>query len=421
MALTIADAPEIRSRVFGQLQVGNTSLLDQFIIKALTDSSGFDPTVQGGLVGGVFFPDIIDAMAAALAGQTVFIGEGNYTPCDILNGTQNGINIVISEGAIFTGTTGDLSKAIFDSSTIASPASGFTGNIIGDGIFSKPTDGSFTGTLFLGNANDDVYFCGKSIVGNENAAVWMEQGQLRMNITESVRSTDANCFLIENNAISLNLSCPIIEDTAGGDAIDLGNGTNIIHTSRIISNSGVPLRGGFSANNTVYFDTITAGNNSAVNQNSSGVMSLIGQLIVNNSGTPTFSDFSGLIDVRNVNNNGSGPIFSDPLAASDTTLLNGNYTSDAAIGTINITLAGAQMEIINCRVTNSNAGANAAAVNIILSDLILREVVFVTNGGDSVRSTAPTDIRVYSGIANKAVSADTTQKENNLKIDALTT
>jgi len=407
--------------LFSQFKNPDRQLLVQFL--AEVGVVGYNPTLQGATVGGVFFTDILAARDAALANETIYLGAGTYPELDLLAGTPNGVGYHGGNDVFLTGTLGASARAIFDTSTIATPANGYTGAITGFMTLSKPTDASFVGPVFTNNVNDLFYLEARSIQGNGNIAIWMEAGSLTSKIFERIDSQGADGVFINNASTQLNLDVPVIFDPTA-PAIQIGDGaTGIINCSEVGGTTATPvLVFGINSVLILNFEIIKTGDAPALSLDAtSAPCFLTGLTIENDSLQALMSDGNVTIDCRNMTNLGNGQVMTQPAANADIRILDCYIESRGDIEAILFNTATAKLELDNVRVSNLNAaGASAHAIKKETAGiLILQNIILLAGGGDSINAGAATNVLVYQGVANKAVNINVTEQVNNLTIDVL--
>lgn len=410
--------------LFTQFKNPDRGLLNEFLSEVGAPAGGYDPTIKGATVGGVFFADILLARDAALANETIYLGEGTYTELDLLAGTPDGVSYHGGTDVILTGTLGDSTKAIFDSNTIAVPANGYTGSITGYMELSKPTDASFVGPIFLNNANDDAYLECASIQGNGNAAIWVDSGaKLTATICERIDSIAGDGVFINSANTELFLKCPILSDPIFPAILISGGAFASIQCQQVLglTASPVAVSGANSALN-LDFELIQTGDSTALNLGATGRLSNFrGYRIEANTTGSMIAAGQIILDVRQIENLGSGRVLSGAPNTTEMTILNCDIVSGGDIETIFLNNAGSELQLVNVRVENPNVGVNAHCINKTAANtLILQDVILVAGGGDPISTGGPgTNVLVYRGVANKAIPVAVVQQVNSLTIDAL--
>jgi len=420
MALTKTDI----IRLFEGLRQSNRKSFAELVDLWLApDASGFDPTKQGGYVNGVFFPAILDARDAAAPGETIFVGDGTYGELDLLGGLEDN-NYVMTDGAIFTGTIGDPTVAIFDTSTIATPANGYKGRITGGAFYSKPADASFVGIVSATNANDDMYFECVDAIDGGNTAFFADEGTITIQATGLLKSDGGAVCSSDNNGTIIVYADTIQDDNSAPLFAGSPGGTIISTARQILSLNSDCLAGQSSGTMIVTdFELIKTGDFRCIATNIGADLYLQGKRIENDSvASFTFESTAGYANVHEIANlSGQCYLASTAPAAGQVMEFSGSNIigTNNNGGVMDIT-GGGTTKLLNTRVINSDLGPSADVLNLTNGKYILDDVILKTFGsGDSVMSPGPTNILVYGGVANTATGANVTEDVNALDINAL--
>jgi len=413
-------------RAFSSIPTPSDTLKDEFLRAALLGGNAFS---QGAVVNGVFFVTIAEAVAAATANQTIFVGPGVYTTLDNLNGIESTVSIRVSKGAFFDGTTGDDTRAIWDTSTIATPAAGYTGAITGEGFYSKPTSGAFTGIFFGANVNDSGVFEGFSFDGQGNTPIWVDGGRLIVRFNQGRSQGGVTIF---TGAPTADVTAYISEiDETTALPIWANSGKITVYANRITTTSGVFLQADTGGELNIYADDFIQGLDSpaihgitakdagtVINCYVKKVSTFISNAAILFSETGAIINaFQGIYKNAAVNTIGSGIINESEINVFGSQIICESLSPCIGHGVATVLGNYVDTAIINNGNNVASTGINADAGVTILDDV----KIVVNTGAFSINAPGVgRTVKVYRGVANKLVNAaNVTEQVNNLTIDAL--
>lgn len=412
--------------LFRSIPVPNDKTKQDFIDFLFTSSPGGG---KGVFVDGTFFSTLTEAKPAMTAGKIAYVNPGVYNENDLLNGIDPTANWYFLPGAIidYDGTVGDPSKAIFDSSSLIS----YQGNILGYGEFRKATDASLTGIIFLDNAADSVYFEALNTDAKGNTAFLVNAGDIIIRVEQTIE-TDAGVGVKTTGTGQITVYSDTIEDISGTVfAIDSFAGKIVAFCNKISPGIRAVLTGEldvtfdlisspalFSSTIEIASDAKLTAKGRRIEHVGIGSVNLINHLSTEDS-------LIDVLEIENIATDFSGRIISSggsgKLTVKNASLkgnVNANRLISIEAGSTGITL----FENVRAENLSVDGSANTSVIQVLGAGatLILDDITLITNGGgDSITANAARNIKVYGGVANKAVDVNITEQVNNLTIDPL--
>ena len=372
-------------------------------------------TPNGAVLNGVFFSNPVDALNTAVSGEKVTFMSGTY---DINNLLRTGVDLDFSPDAkiIYTGTTGDPTKAIFDTSSLTG---GYQGNITGLGVFEKTTDGSFKGIVFNNNIADDIYFEALSINSKGNTAIWSDNGNILVRVKQSIQSQGGTGIYSTGGKITVYAD-EIIETIASCVWSDASTSEITLYSNKLETTTGLTVLSANGGNLSVYGNNI---NKTSLNansvlrvQDSNSILNVFAKKILGLSSAKIISVDNGILnlfhcEVENIDTTTSSAILnSGGILNVFLSIIKSNGTISTHINN------GGTSKFQNTKINNLANNSSSGGLDIGGGTLILDNVTIVTThtSSESLVASSAQNVKVYgTSVSNKAKNVNVTLKINS--------
>lgn len=376
---------------FADLIDSYVNITDDLFLSSLTFYVSPDGDNAEGEAGNINkpFKTLTAAKNAAVAFSTIIVLPGTYDENDLL---KTNVNWNFLNGAIINSTIGDQTIAIFDSSVLVG---GYQGKITGYGIFNKNSDASFKGIVFANNDADDFFIEALEMDSKGNTTIWVEDiaGTAKVNVLViNKANSDGGTPFYSANGI-LNVRCDEAIDST--DAAVIWSDSANAEINAIINKAN----GFFNCTNgilNINFNTVTKN----ITLISNGIATIIGNKADFNDGT---------IAIDAIIQNIGGTL---KYNVKETTLINASTPNNR------VALHQSGKTFIIGRLVNllnNEDGILVSGAGLILQDV---EIITTGAGSESINAGLAQNIKVYQGVANKAVNINITELVNSLTIDA---